>query len=75
MRFGAESTMAESAPPPKLVARLLVGGEGWYVQVDWQDFEEQVGAFASRAEAEEWIATKSEDWLLRYRRPPTKSGS
>jgi hypothetical protein len=67
--------MAESAPPAKLVPRSLAGGEGWYVQVDWPDFEEQVGAFASRAEAEEWITTKSADWLLRYQRPPTKSGS
>ena len=64
--------MTTSAPPPKFTPLPLAGGEGWFVQVDWQDFSEQVGSFVSRAEAEEWIANKSADWLRQYKRPPKR---
>jgi hypothetical protein len=61
--------MTGAAPPPKLTPRPLPGGEGWIVRVDWPDFREDVGAFASRAEAVEWIDRKSAEWLRTYRRP------
>jgi hypothetical protein len=54
---------------PTLSAQPLDGGAGCYVQVDWPYFSEQVGAFVSRAEAEEWIEHKSEEWLRKYQRP------
>jgi hypothetical protein len=66
--------MTTSARPLKLTPRPLAGGDGWYVQVDWADFSEQVGAFVSRAEAEEWIANKLSEWLRRYERPPNPGG-
>jgi hypothetical protein len=58
-----------TVPRPTLTPRPLDGGEGWYVQIDWSDFSEQVGAFVSRAEAVDWIEYKSEDWLRKYQRP------
>jgi hypothetical protein len=64
--------MIASALPPRLTPRPLAGGEGWFIQVDWEDFSEQVGAFVSRAEAEEWIANKSAEWLRHYDRPPNR---
>jgi hypothetical protein len=54
---------------PKLTPQPLVGGEGWYVRVEWSDFREDVGAFATRDEAEAWIEGKSVAWLQRYERP------
>jgi hypothetical protein len=54
---------------PTLTPQPLVGGEGWYVRVEWPDFTEDVGAFVSRREAEEWIEQRSADWLKRYQRP------
>jgi hypothetical protein len=56
-------------PGPTLSPRPLDGEVGWFVQIDWPDFSEQVGAFVSRAEAEDWIEHKSEDWLRQYQRP------
>jgi hypothetical protein len=61
--------MAIGGSPPKLTPRPLAGAEGWFVQVDWDDFSEQVGAFATRADACEWIRHRSADWLRQYRRP------
>jgi hypothetical protein len=54
---------------PKLTPQQLVGGEGWYVRVEWPDFREDVGAFVSRHEAEAWIEQKSAQWVERYQRP------
>jgi hypothetical protein len=54
---------------PKLTPQPLVGGDGWFVRVEWPDFREDVGAFASRSEAETWIEQKSAEWVERYRRP------
>jgi hypothetical protein len=54
---------------PKLTPQGLVGGEGWYVRVEWPDFREDVGAFVSRHEAEAWIQHKSTEWVQRYQRP------
>jgi hypothetical protein len=54
---------------PKLTPQPLVGGEGWYVRVEWPDFREDVGAFVSRGEAEAWIEQKSAEWVERYQRP------
>jgi hypothetical protein len=54
---------------PKLTPQPLVGGEGWYVRVEWPDFREDVGAFVSRHEAEAWIEQKSAEWVQRYQRP------
>jgi hypothetical protein len=59
-------------PRPTLSPRPLDGGIGWYVQVDWLDFSDRVGAFVSRDEAEDWIEHKSEDWLRQYQRPPKR---
>jgi hypothetical protein len=53
----------------KLTPQPLAGGEGWYVRVEWPDFREDVGAFASRREAETWIEQKSAEWVERYQRP------
>jgi hypothetical protein len=64
--------MTTGGSPPKLTPRPLVDARGWYVQVDWDDFSEQVGAFATRAEAREWIRDKSADWLRQYQRPPKR---
>jgi hypothetical protein len=58
---------------PNFTPRPLVGGEGWYVRVEWLDFREDVGAFASRSEAQAWIEQKSAEWVERYRRPPKSS--
>src|SRR5271167_280705 len=33
---------------PTLSPRPLDGGKGWFVQIDWSDFSERVGAFVSR---------------------------
>jgi hypothetical protein len=55
--------------PPKLTPMPLTGVEGWYVRVEWSDFQEDVGAFLSRQEAEAWIEQKSSEWLRNYRRP------
>jgi hypothetical protein len=54
---------------PKLTPQPLAGGDGWFVRVEWPDFREDVGAFASRSEAETWIEQKSAEWVERYRRP------
>jgi hypothetical protein len=54
---------------PKLTPRPLVGGEGWYVRVEWSDFREDVGAFVSRSEAQAWIEQKAAEWVTHYRRP------
>jgi hypothetical protein len=54
---------------PKFRPQPLVGGEGWYVRVEWSDFREDVGAFVSRGEAEAWIELKSAEWVERYQRP------
>ena len=54
---------------PKLTPQPLVGGDGWFVRVEWPDFREDVGAFASRSEAETWIEQKSAEWVEHYRRP------
>ena len=59
---------------PKLTPQPLIGGEGWFVRVEWPDFREDVGAFVSRAEAEAWIEQKSSQWLSSYQRPPKLSG-
>jgi hypothetical protein len=59
---------------PKLTPQPLVGGEGWFVRVEWPDFKEEVGAFVSRREAEAWIEQKSSQWLKTYRRPQKLSG-
>jgi hypothetical protein len=59
-------------PRPTLSPRPLDGGIGWYVQIDWLDFSEQVGAFVSGDEAEDWIEHKSEDWLRQYQRSPKR---
>jgi hypothetical protein len=59
---------------PKLTPQPLVGGEGWFVRVEWPDFREDVGAFASRSEAEAWIEQKSSQWLETYQRPQKLSG-
>jgi hypothetical protein len=61
-----------TSPRPTLTPRPLDGGIGWYVQVDWPNFSEQVGAFTSRAEAEEWIEHEAEDWLRKYERGPKR---
>jgi hypothetical protein len=53
---------------PKLTPQPLAGGEGWYVRVEWPDFREDVGAFASRREADAWIEQKSAEWVERYQR-------
>jgi hypothetical protein len=58
---------------PKLTPLPLAGGEGWYVRVEWTDFREDVGAFASRREAEAWIEQKSAQWVERYERPGAPS--
>jgi hypothetical protein len=58
---------------PKLTPQQLVGGEGWYVRVEWSDFREDVGAFVSRREAEAWIEKKSAEWVARYQRPSKPS--
>jgi len=65
----ADTCMYAMTVLPTLVPRPLSGGEGWYVQIDWQDFSDQVGAFATHAEALDWIEHKSADWLRRYKRP------
>jgi hypothetical protein len=59
---------------PKLTPEPLVGGEGWFVRVEWPDFREDVGAFLSRGEAEAWIEQKSSQWLKTYQRPQKLSG-
>jgi hypothetical protein len=59
---------------PKLTPQPLVGGEGWFVRVEWPDFREDVGAFLSRGEAEAWIEQKSSQWLKTYQRPQRLSG-
>jgi hypothetical protein len=58
---------------PKLTPRPLVDGDGWYVRVEWPDFHEDVGAFASRDEAQVWIEQKSAEWVERYQRPSRPS--
>jgi hypothetical protein len=58
---------------PKLTPQPLVGGEGWYVRVEWPDFREDVGAFVSRSEAQAWIEQKSVDWVRHYTRPQRPS--
>jgi hypothetical protein len=59
---------------PKLTPQPLIGGEGWFVRVEWPDFREDVGAFVSRGEAEAWIEQKSSQWLKSYQRPQKLSG-
>jgi hypothetical protein len=71
-RLTALANVDMTSPRPTLTPRPLDGDAGWYVQIEWPDFSEQVGAFISRAEAEEWIEHKSEDWLREYERPPKR---
>jgi hypothetical protein len=57
------------AKAPQMTPQPLVGSDGWFVRVEWSDFREDVGAFASRSEAETWIEQRSAEWVERYRRP------
>ena len=49
---------------PKIEARELRDGSGWYVLVTWGDRPaEQVGGFPSEAEAQRWIAHSAKSWI------------
>jgi hypothetical protein len=54
---------------PSVEPRQLGGEDVWFAEVIWVDGRsEHVGAFRTKAEAERWIADKSEAWLDEYER-------
>jgi hypothetical protein len=56
--------MASNEDSPSLEPRPLDGAEGWYVHICWPDGSfEQVGAFRTKSEADQWIVEKSDAWL------------
>jgi hypothetical protein len=67
--------MTDRSRPPTLDPRQFEGEDVWFVQVLWPDGRsEQVGAFRTRAETEEWIAHRSGAWLEDYERRPKSTG-
>ena len=62
--------MTEFDQRTTLTPRNLAGEEEvWYVQAAWPDGRsEQIGAFRTRGETQDWIAKKSEVWLDNYER-------
>jgi hypothetical protein len=62
--------MTEFYQRTTLTPRNLAGEEDvWYVQAAWPDGRsEQIGAFRTRSETQEWIAQKSKVWLDNYER-------
>jgi hypothetical protein len=49
---------------PKIEARELRDGSGWYALVTWGDRpSEQVGGFATDLEAQVWIRYSAEAWI------------
>ena len=55
---------AEGIASPTFEARPLKSAPGWYVRVSWHYGQvEHVSSFLSEHDAENWIKTKSEEWL------------
>ena len=63
--------MADAAPkPPKVTfkASEMKAGSGWFVLVTFPDGQQtEIYDFNTKAEAREWIATKSAGWLEGYK--------
>jgi hypothetical protein len=52
---------------PKIEARELRDGSGWYALVTWGDRpSEQVGGFSTEAEARHWIAHGAAAWVKEH---------
>jgi hypothetical protein len=64
--------MAMSVKKPEMRPRELKDASGWYVLVQWGNRpSEQVGAFRSEDEAQQWIDQNSGEWLRkRLGEPP-----
>lgn len=59
--------MTDRTHSATLTPKKFAGEDVWYVQVLWLDGRsEQVGAFRTKAETEDWIAHKSGAWLDDY---------
>jgi hypothetical protein len=60
---------------PSLEPRKLQGEDVWYVAIVWPDGRsEQVGAFRTKAETEDWIANRSAAWLVDHERRRREGG-
>lgn len=56
--------MALGPSSVRFIPHLLKSGDGWYVQVTWDNGRTaQVPNFATEADAEQWIKNGSALWL------------
>jgi hypothetical protein len=59
--------MNSKLPGPTFKPRAFKDGSGWHVEVEWPDGTTQhVDDFGSEAEAGDWIARKSEQWIEKH---------
>lgn len=60
---------SQSGDIPTIKPNKLKGEEVWFADITWLDGRsEQVGAFRTKSETDDWIAHNSSAWLADYER-------